>query len=621
MYKDPDGKGKYLDLDPTLELRAKRAKSRYTTSKRYIDSYFTYTWRWAYKAYSLSTSDRAAHIKNWQSNISVGIIRAFIDIMVATLSERPITYTVTWLNELGRKNKDYILHALTVTADATGFHNEVRKALKEGLKTGMFAFRVGMLPDTDQETIISMLDPEHPEEINYDVALSNFPYAKTCDVFSIFPDFGTGPLQYVTERWVNSIETFQEAFSALIKSEDNISPFKDLIPVLANNASRANFEDFWIVKYQIYQDINYECYVNDSFIKQNPHSLQTPDSQGTHDLDIEANIGNVEWLQTVDRHEIVVHMNGYPVYIGKNPHGFIPYVIASTQDKDKHVGCEGVPYLIRGPAQIIDTHVNTYIDGVRVVANPAYTYPKWAFLDTNQLRDMPPGAMIAIEAGGGNDPIKRIDKWSVSDFNIYPIMLDVCRQIIGVSEYNSGIAARERTAAGSLAVTQSSQKRLSPFLEAFVSVISQVANMKLKMMRMFWTDEMYKAAADITPEDEANGIETFSNKDLIGVVNISLELDGMFSAIEDLKWRKLLELFNQMAGRNLIKENELAREIVRSYGLSVERLVPQDAPEVTTEPVTPLALEAPTDAIANGQDIAALTSPQPNYWNEGQGPQ
>lgn len=116
--------------------------------------------------------------------------------------------------------------------------------------------------------------------------------------------------------------------------------------------------------------------MNDSFIKQNPHSLQTPDSQGTHDLDIEANIGNVEWLQTVDRHEIVVHMNGYPVYIGKNPHGFIPYVIASTQDKDKHVGCEGVPYLIRGPAQIIDTHVNTYIDGVRVVANPAYTYPK-----------------------------------------------------------------------------------------------------------------------------------------------------------------------------------------------------------------------------------------------------
>jgi len=54
-------------------------------------------------------------------------------------------------------------------------------------------------------------------------------------------------------------------------------------------------------------------------------------------------------------------------------------------------------------------------------------------------------------------------------------------------------------------------------------------------MKMFWTDDMYKSVADITPEDIENGIETFSNKDLIGVVNISLELDGMFSAIEDLK--------------------------------------------------------------------------------------
>ena len=49
--------------------------------------------------------------------------------------------------------------------------------------------------------------------------------------------------------------------------------------------------------------------------------------------------------------------------------------------------------------------------------------------------------MIAVEANAGKDPIQRIDKGSVSDFNIYPIMLDVCRQLLGVSEYNSGISA------------------------------------------------------------------------------------------------------------------------------------------------------------------------------------
>lgn len=219
-----------------------------------------------------------------------------------------------------------------------------------------------MLPKTDQETIISMINPEKPEEVNYDVDLSNFPYAKTCDVFNIFPDFGNGPLQYVTERGVNSYENFLTSFSSLINDEENLSPFKDIINSLAVDGTKANFEDFGIVKYQIYQDINYECYANDTFIQQNPQNLLTPDSKTTHDNDLSANIGNVEWLYTVDRHEIVIHMNGFPVYIGKNKYGFVPYVIVSTQDKDKHVGCEGVPYLIRGPAQIIDTHVNKYID-------------------------------------------------------------------------------------------------------------------------------------------------------------------------------------------------------------------------------------------------------------------
>lgn len=618
-YKDQEKKRRYIDLDSDLEAKAKRARVRYETSKKYIDSYFSYIWRWAYKAYSLSTSDRAMHIKSWQSNISVWIIRSFIDIMVSTLSERPITYTVTGLNDTGRKNKDNILHALSVISDATWFHNEVRKALREWLKTWMFAFRVWMLPDKDQEILIDMVtDPDNPKEISYDIDIKNFPYATTCDVFNIFPDFWKWDLQYVTERWINSIETFINSFWSLISSETNESPFKDMISVLANDTTKADFTDFWIVKYQIYQDINYECYKNDSFIQQKPTNLQVPTSAMTHDNDADANIWNVEWLYTVDNYTIVIHMNGFPVYIWSNPYWFVPYVMVSTQDKDQHIWCEWIPYLIRWPSQIIDTHVNTYIDWVRVVANPSFTYVKWAFIDTNQVRDMPPGALIAVESWIWPDPIRRIDKWSVSDFSIYPIMMEVCRQLVWVSEYNSGIAARERTATWSLAVTQSSQKRLSPFLESFVSVISKIAHMKLKLIRQFWTDDMYKQVADISDDDIANWIETLSNKDLIWVVNISLELDWMFSAIEDMKSRKLLELFNQVAWRNLVKEDELMREIVRSFGLSVERIVPEDAPSVTTEPTKELWPEIWSMAVEQWRDLTALVSPQPNFWNEWQ---
>ena len=58
------------------------------------------------------------------------------------------------------------------------------------------------------------------------------------------------------------------------------------------------------------------------------------------------------------------------------------------------------------------------------------------------------------------------------------------------------------------------------------------------------------------------------------------------------------------------------REIVRSYGLSVERIVPEDAPAVTTAPVPPLPPETPTGLVENGRDIAALTTTSPNFGNE-----
>jgi hypothetical protein len=38
--------------------------------------------------------------------------------------------------------------------------------------------------------------------------------------------------------------------------------------------------------------------------------------------------------------KIVIWANGYPVYIGENPYGFIPFVLSATNDEKKVLGCE-----------------------------------------------------------------------------------------------------------------------------------------------------------------------------------------------------------------------------------------------------------------------------------------
>lgn len=69
--------------------------------------------------------------------------------------------------------------------------------------------------------------------------------------------------------------------------------------------------------------------------------------------------------------------------------------------------------------------------------------------------------------------------------------MKIAQYISGASEYNLGISARERTATGANATTQSSQKRLSPFMSAFVEAVTEIATMWLRLMQDNWTQEKY----------------------------------------------------------------------------------------------------------------------------------
>lgn len=151
----------------------------------------------------------------------------------------------------------------------TGFQKESRTALKEGLKTGTFAFAIGILPPS-KKTPINILtdDPTMPvREVNYENEIGDFPYARSLDVFNIFPDIYNGTLRHVTERKVTSLDGALTTFKALIDDPDNKSPFKDIVPFLTSkvNQNHADFRDFAIIKDQIHQQINYNFAKENAF--------------------------------------------------------------------------------------------------------------------------------------------------------------------------------------------------------------------------------------------------------------------------------------------------------------------------------------------------------------------
>lgn len=60
-----------------------------------------------------------------------------------------------------------------------------------------------------------------------------------------------------------------------------------------------------------------------------------------------------------------------------------------------------------------------------------------------------------------------------------------------------------------------------------------------------------------------------------------MQLDSIFSAIEEFKYKKLIEVYREFRGTGIVKEDQIAREIFRSQGLTPSNYVPETAPEQT----------------------------------------
>lgn len=113
------------------------------------------------------------------------------------------------------------------------------------------------------------------------------------------------------------------------------------------------------------------------------------------------------------------------------------------------------------------------------------------------------------------------------------------------------------------------------------------------LMRQYWTEDKFLVVTG------SNTGRLIKNKDLVGATSITLNLDSMFSAIQDFAYKKLLEVYTQTRGTGLINEDEVMREIFKLQGYDTKRFVPSTAPQVTPPtnmPPAEMDMSTPTDA-------------------------
>lgn len=620
-YKDMSWKDLEITLSGSLEEIAEQARSDYKKAFEYIQSQEYWIWRYALKRYHLSTYDRKhSWIKAWQSNITIWLIRSFIDVLTSVVQEKPLVFIWTAINEKWVDNKEYILKALNYVSDRTWFHKQIKKWLKNGLIFWEIAFRVWYMKYSKKQRYTTFIwstpkEVEMVESLNIEEA--DFPYATSISVFKVFPDPYQWMLRNVTERDVVDHLMFKKIFMNLISSKQNKSPFKseEFIKCLPNNENWNDTTDYWNTIQQVHQKKNEELRQNDKynqydkFTEAMSSSLNSSQTQD-HDKDV------VKWLieykYTVYEDRIVLHANWYPVYIGPNPFWFIPYVIKSATDEDARHG-EWIPYLLNWIEEIGDSFVNNYVDWARHIATPQYIAVKNLLVNENQLKVWAPWTTIWAES---LDAVKRFEKWGLQDFNMLGLVNQIAQQITGISEYTLGQSAWERTASWALAVVNSSNRRMSPYISNFVDAVSIVAQMWLSLMRKYWTKENWIYVND---ENWVQTYDSIKNSQLMWWLNISLQAEWLFWTTNELEMQKLIAVYKTLAWSWFTNSPEIAKEIMKKAWFTPSRFI---MPTEQLKPDNADQLMPPTTAFENWsftewQIAASWASPQMDNGNQG----
>lgn len=210
-----------------------------------------------------------------------------------------------------------------------------------------------------------------------------------------------------------------------------------------------------------------------------------------------------------------------------------------------------------------------------------------------------------------------MDKGGVSDFNIISTLQQLAQSLTGVSEYNMGQASGERTASGANALTTSASKRLSPYVSNFMQVLVGVGEMWLQLITKQWQTKQF-----ISVLDEEAGLEVekyLKNTDVTGGLTLSLSPEGLFTNFNDMKFKRLMDMYVQVAQSGIVDSPQIIGELFKAIGLPPTKFVTDygkkkpDAPQVAP---TPAPLQSDTSENQDmSQLLAQANSPQPDFGN------
>lgn len=186
-YVDEKKKRISVPVDKYVSDHFVDANNKYKTSRKYILEYVYDIWNRSIKDYMMYTGDRASYIKEWQSNVALGLVRSTIDAYQSFLVDNPFAFTATGLNKQGFENRQFVQDAINYVADVTEFRDNVNDTMIEGLVMGNYGFQTVYLSTPKKRKSVELVNGV-PYEVEFEYKVTDVPFTRGVDIYKLFPD-------------------------------------------------------------------------------------------------------------------------------------------------------------------------------------------------------------------------------------------------------------------------------------------------------------------------------------------------------------------------------------------------------------------------------------------------
>ncbi len=624
-YMDRNGKRQFLILEDQHFNKYEQLKADYKISRDYIHTHWIHIWNKAVKSYLMHTGDRDMYIKDWQSNIHLGLIREKIDVYISFLEDIPMQFVTNGLDEAanttirnGKTNVDYVRNTVNYIADITDFKEQAALGLVEGMQMGTTVFKTQFHSFGEEELILPAFINWEFVDVTYRPKQINTPMSECLDTYHVFPDpFNGNKPRYVVERNIIKTSSFVEIFGWLIYGPDNqIHIEKDALADILTNQNNADFADFGNIRQDIYK------YHNDLFSKscslyKNNRPTDGVGSTTSSTQTTESKTDRVEYQLGTYEDRVVLVANNYPVFVGDNKDGKIMYEFIQAYHS-REIFTEWPALLLSGLEDSQNSFYNNYVDNARAAAHARWIASRGDFQGTPSIEDLPPGWTLWADRVTENT-YRPMQSPPVTDYGIMNLSDYYSQKLSWVSEIDSGRASKLRVAAEGASLAGATNRRLNGYVKRYMAGTSEVASDWIYLFQKHLTAQLAKTPEKSTVwaycKDIDGNVKTFDvgPKDLEGAYKVTLDGQGFFAMNKESELQKKMDAFARF-------EKHLAPPQIKAHMQSIYRdmnmnpaiFLPEEAPIVEqpkegTPPPSPIEwlYGELTPEQGQGQDIAA----------------